>query len=540
MSIDVAVFTLHWYLRIMGVLLIGYACLLLWENHPSSVELWTTEGPLIALSGFSIIASFGVKKEWVMTLVSLLVSLFAGTLLFNGSMSAGLISTIITIGLDQQRAQLIAALLLVAATAFSGAVVGRRKFSACVGAGIVFWFGYLANFIQLALRPMHDPGGHLEPLNSAALVHTAFVMLALAWLSAFIGAAVGIAFGQVLFTPLYQLVQLSWRRLTHRQIDSVPQHAGVAREYPDRSRSVAGMVGSWLSAAMMIVLLVLASSSSDLFMFSPDTGMYTAPPVHGKQGMPTHGTIVQDSMVSPALGGQKKSFLVYLPPSYNTAQGQNKRYPTLYVLHGSPGSQRDWFTAGKADQSADSLIAAGKIPELILISPDGNGRTGETSEWGNSFDQRQLIETSIVVDLVKYVDQKYRTRADPAYRGIGGLSMGGFGAMNIAVHHPDVFGTVIALGGYYHAEGSIWGGNAASIRANSPADVFPETRQAWKLHIYLGAATSDEPYYMDTKQFAQELDTLAVPYHLDIQKGYHAWIVWQVQMYNALLWIHWG
>jgi len=540
MSIDVAIFTLRWYLRILGVMLIAYACLLLWETHSSIVELWTTEGPLIALGAVGIITSLRVRREWVMNLLSLLISLFAGMLLFSGSMSTSLISIIIGIGLDQQRAQLLAALFLVAATAFLGAGLGGRKFGACLGAGIVFWFGYLASFIQLALRPMHDPGGGLEPLNAATLVHTAFVIEALALVSAFVGAAVGTAMGQVLFTPIYLLGRLIWHRLIQPQRDTRSQGVGAKREYTISSRSIARATGSWLGAGMLVVLLLLAARSSDLFLFSPDIGIHTAPTVAGKQGMPTHGTIVQDSMVSLALGGQRKSFLVYLPPSYNTALGHNRRYPTLYLLHGSPGGERDWFTAGKADQSADTLIASGKIPELILIAVDGNGRAGETSEWANSFDQQQLMESYVAVDLVKYIDQKYRTHSESAYRAIGGLSMGGFGAMNIAVHHPDTFGTVIALGGYYHAEGSIWGGNAAYIRANSPADVFPDTHLAWKLHIYLGAATSDEPYYTGTKQFAHELDTLAVPYHLDIQKGYHAWVIWQVQMYNALLWMHWG
>ncbi|MBV9229961.1 MAG: hypothetical protein JOZ18_11660, partial [Chloroflexi bacterium] len=194
----------------------------------------------------------------------------------------------------------------------------------------------------------------------------------------------------------------------------------------------------------------------------------------------------------------------------------------------------------KADQSADTLIAGGKIPELILILPDGNGRAGETSEWGNSFDGRQLMETFVAVDLVRYVDQHYRTVADAAHRAIGGLSMGGFGAMNIAVHHPDIFGSVISLAGYYHAEGSIWGNNAAYLQANSPADVLPEEKRAWGLHMFIGAATQDQPYYTDSLEFVQELAHLHIAYHFDLEPGYHAWNVWQIQLYHALLWLRWG
>jgi S-formylglutathione hydrolase FrmB len=243
--------------------------------------------------------------------------------------------------------------------------------------------------------------------------------------------------------------------------------------------------------------------------------------------------------VSQALGGQTKPFIVYLPPSYYTRQGQNRRYPTLYLLHGSPGNYQDWIMAGKADQSADSLIAQQKIPELIMVLPDGNGRISP-SEWGNSYNQSQKMETFVAVDLVRYIDQHFRTIAQPADRAIGGLSMGGFGAMNIAVHHSEVFGTAISLGGYYNAENAVWGNNVEYKQQNSPAKVLPNDRQAWKLHIFLGAATQDQPYYRDTMQFAHELDSLSIPYHLDIEKGYHSWTVWEVQMYKALLWLHWG
>jgi S-formylglutathione hydrolase FrmB len=231
---------------------------------------------------------------------------------------------------------------------------------------------------------------------------------------------------------------------------------------------------------------------------------------------------------------------VYLPPSYDTPQGRTERYPTLYLLHGAPGVEVDWFAAGDANQSADLLIAHHEIAELILVLPDGNGRPGETSEWGNSFDGRQNMETFVAVDLVHDVDAKYRTIAEPAYRGIGGLSMGGFGAMNIAVHHPDVFGFVISLGGYYTAEGSVWGNNAAYIRANSSQDTLPGDPLAWNLHIFLGVATKDQPYAVDALRFTQVLERLHIPYRLDVEPGYHSWRVWQVQFYHALLWLRWG
>jgi S-formylglutathione hydrolase FrmB len=118
--------------------------------------------------------------------------------------------------------------------------------------------------------------------------------------------------------------------------------------------------------------------------------------------------------------------------------------------------------------------------------------------------------------------------------------MGGFGAMNIALHHPDLFGFVISLGGYYRAEGRIWGNNAAYMRENSPLVMLPAEKQAWRLHMYIGGATKDQPYYNDARRFVQELDKLHISYYFDVQNGFHSWKVWQTQIYNAFLWLHWG
>lgn len=470
-------------------------------------------------------------------LLPLLISLLAGLFLFSTPVMDNLIITLIAFGLDPLRAKFIGALILAGVSAFSGAIWNQRKAGAILGAGIVFTFAYLVGFVQLEMQPVRNPAGFMESLDITALLYTCLLIEALALLCAFIGAAVGVALGGVLLTPFYRLAPVIWRHLMHSE--NAGMFSKKPLEEPLRFSQLKGML-SWLAAGVMILLIILASGSVNLFLYSPDIGLHVPPPVSAHPGLPAHGSIVEESMVSPALGGQRRSFLVYLPPSYDTPQGRTERYPTLYLLHGAPGGEVDWFAAGDANQSADLLIAQHKIAELILVLPDGNGRPGETSEWGNSFDGRQNMETFVAVDLVHDVDAKYRTIAEPAYRGIGGLSMGGFGAMNIAVHHPDVFGFVISLGGYYTAEGSVWDNNAAYIRANSPQDTLPGDPLAWNLHIFLGVATKDQPYAVDALRFAQVLVRLHIPYRLDAEPGYHSWRVWQVQFYHALLWLRWG
>ncbi len=481
----------------------------------------------------------GRFSSYIPNIGSFLLALLAGILLFHESIIIGPISTIIDLGVDAQRARLIAVLFMTTGVALVGAAGGKRKLGAILGAGLVFCTGYLVGFIQLELQPAYDPLGNVELLNGGALVHTAFVMIAVALLGAFVGAAVGVALGEVLLDPVYGLVRFIRQHYTRNAHDANTQLQNNSSSPEKEPRTVRDWLPPYLGALALIALMALASNAGDLFTYSPDVGLHL-PPTLQDVHVPAHGTIVHDEVVSAALGGQVKEFLVYLPPSYDTAQGKTRRYPTLYLLHGAPGRDSDWFTGGKADQAADTLIALRKIPELIMILPDGNGRQGQTSEWGNSYDQRQNIETYVATDLVKYVDARYHTIADAAHRGIAGLSMGGFGAMNIAVHHPDVFGYVSSLGGYYRAEGSIWGNNTTYMSKNSPIEVLPADKQAWHLQLFIGAARGDQPYYTYAKQFVQELSKLHIQYQLDIENGSHAWKVWQIQMYHTLLWLHWG
>src|SRR5260370_112958 len=147
-------------------------------------------------------------------IASLLLALLSGVLLFNIAFRGDLTNTIISGGLDPLRAALITALVLAAIAALTGAAVGRRKVAAMVGAGTFFCTSYLADFIHLELQPAYDPGGLLERLNGNMLIQTACVMLALALLAAFIGSAIGVALGQVLLDPPFQLVQLTWPSAT--------------------------------------------------------------------------------------------------------------------------------------------------------------------------------------------------------------------------------------------------------------------------------------------------------------------------------------
>jgi S-formylglutathione hydrolase FrmB len=450
----------------------------------------------------------------------------------------GLTSAIISLGLDTLRSQLVATLMMTAGSALIGAALGRRKLGAFVGAGIVFCNKFLISFFQYARQPLLDPGGHPEPVSMQALYTNSAIILGLGLLSGFIGLAIGITFGEVVLDPPYRFLCFCWQYCVQR-FDKRSDNELVQSTFSLR-KSAIYVISRWFSAAVIVILIVLAANSANLFIFSPDIGIHTRPVFLDSEGKVVTGRVVTGSLISSSLKNQRRVFDIYLPPSYNTREGEKKYYPTLYLLHGAPGRYFDWVVGGEATESANTLIALKSIPELIMVFPDGNGAPGMSSEWSNSYDGHQLMENFVVYDLVKYVDQHYRTIPDAQHRAIGGLSMGGFGAMNMAIHHPDIFGNVISLGGYYKAEGSSWGSNISYRRLNSPLDTILAMQEAWQLHIFLGAATKDQPYYQDTLQFMRELNSLHIRYHFDLQVGQHSWRVWQKQTYDALEWLPWN
>ena len=130
------------------------------------------------------VLSSGCRSRRVQSILLFFVS-FVGTLLgaayfFRDDIFTGIASVIINIGLDDARASFVVALLMTLAAAVVGGLLGRRKSGVMVAAGIVFWFRYLASFIQSELLPHLDGGGHLKPLNSQGLWNTSFIMMGLA------------------------------------------------------------------------------------------------------------------------------------------------------------------------------------------------------------------------------------------------------------------------------------------------------------------------------------------------------------------------
>ncbi len=138
-----------------------------------------------------------------------------------------------------------------------------------------------------------------------------------------------------------------------------------------------------------------------------------------------------------------RTVIVYLPPGY--ARQKKMRYPVVYLLHGFNGfgvGNKGWIRDGGNFnvEAISRLITEKKINPMIIVMPDGSNRYGG-SIYTNSITTGNW-EDYIVSELVTLIDQNYRTLARAESRGIAGHSMGGYGALKLAMKHPDVFGAV--------------------------------------------------------------------------------------------------
>ena len=144
-------------------------------------------------------------------------------------------------------------------------------------------------------------------------------------------------------------------------------------------------------------------------------------------------TVTTVSIDSQAMGKSIPATLI-LPDSYD----DNARwFPVLYLLHGAGGSHASWSDGTDVAALADEY-------GIIIICPDG----GKTSWYFDSpIDPTCQYETFVAKECVAYIDENYRTRAHRDSRALCGLSMGGHGALFLAIRHRDVFSAAVALSG---------------------------------------------------------------------------------------------
>jgi enterochelin esterase-like enzyme len=221
------------------------------------------------------------------------------------------------------------------------------------------------------------------------------------------------------------------------------------------------------------------------------------------------GTIYQDE-IDLSLSNQSLTFHIYLPPCY--ANDIDQDYPTLYMLHGIQADDSQWVDLG-INNLSDSLITSGRVEPFIIIMP-----------WHKT---GLDIEITLVEELVPYIDKSYRSRSQPLWRAIGGLSRGGGSALRIGLKHPDVFGTI-----GLHSPATFYDSVFISlwIREISKENVP-------RIWVDIG---KEDPLRDATLDLIALLEDLEVPFTSLLPEGDHSPAYWSTHLEEYLLWYSLG
>jgi enterochelin esterase-like enzyme len=241
------------------------------------------------------------------------------------------------------------------------------------------------------------------------------------------------------------------------------------------------------------------------------------------------GTAQRLSVPSPALGGRVQEAYVYLPSGY--AQHPHRRYSVLYLLHGFPGRPLAFLQTVQMGIVDDVLTTRHRAQPLILVMPFGSTGTFNDQEWVNGSRAGNGWSSFVSRDLVRYVDAHYRTIAGARGRAVAGLSEGGYGAINIAVHHPREFSVVESWSGYVQPDKlrSIFGSNLQLLPANDPRLLVrraaPDLRRIGTYFWFYSGST--DRFRKQNAAFARELAALGVRYKYRLVYGGHNWAIWR-------------
>lgn len=256
-------------------------------------------------------------------------------------------------------------------------------------------------------------------------------------------------------------------------------------------------------------------------------------------------------MTSPILG-QDVAYAVYLPPDYDLA---GRRYPVVYLLHGYTDDESGWIQFGEIQMAADRAIAAREIPPMIIVMPDGG-----VSFYINDCQNKVRFEDMFIQEFIPHIDATFRTRPKKEFRGISGLSMGGWGSLVLSMRHPDLFAACAAFSAamwteedmintpeknYDRLMGRLFGPGLQGkdrltphFRAHNPIDQAREKPEdeLKKVRYYIDCGDDDFLIKGNMALHAVLLDR-KIPHEFRVRDGGHSWTYWRTGIVDGLAFI---
>lgn len=266
----------------------------------------------------------------------------------------------------------------------------------------------------------------------------------------------------------------------------------------------------------------------------------------------TAGKVIEQRSIKSTIMNKEVKYTIYLPADYESSE---RTYPVVYLLHGYTDDNTGWLQFGEINRYADKAIADGTIPPMIIVMPNG-----DSSWYINSFDGKEKYEDFFVKEFIPSIEKTYRIKAEKRYRGIAGLSMGGYGTLTYALKYPDLFAAAAPLSAgvftddemlkfddktWENVFGQLYGHNLKGkdrlnkawyensilkIAETKPADSLKKVR----LYIDCG---DDDFLIKGNCMLHLVLKEKEVPHEFRVRDGVHDWTYWRSGIVDALAFI---
>jgi len=209
-------------------------------------------------------------------------------------------------------------------------------------------------------------------------------------------------------------------------------------------------------------------------------------------------------------------YRIYLPPCYGL---DGRTYPTLYMLPGNTHTESIWDELG-LDEAAEAAILAGLLPPPIIVMADGGWIANNSSGGPGSY------ETVILAELIPFIENNYCVWAEADGRALGGLSRGGYWALEIAFRHPEQF---VSVGGHSAALYDIAAGPALNPEYTGINNDLGDLR----IYFDIGA----EDYLIaPIRRLHQAMETAGIAHTWVLNSGQHENAYWSAHVGDYLAW----
>ena len=252
---------------------------------------------------------------------------------------------------------------------------------------------------------------------------------------------------------------------------------------------------------------------------------YSAPPAIRFRDMPpatvpcgNYGLVFRSQILAGS-DGAWHSYHAYLPPCY----GDGRVYPVIYLIHGSVQTDTHWLDLGMR-RLMDDGIREGRLPAMIIIMPY-SGELGNITSGGS-----YSVEGVIVNDVVPYVDRNFCAWQTRQGRSIGGISRGGYWALEIAFRNTWLFGGVAGHSSHLRFE--------TDSATYNPLATYA-TNNLSGLRIWLD--TGDEDFLLDGQlKLHENLLNAGIQHQWHLNPGTHYDGYWASHLWEYIGWHTWG